>query len=105
MAVPGLERNCHDIEVMGEFGGIHLHIENIPTENLRTGRQTVMSIIRTLQSLASPLQKRTENPSRSEEQVWIGLLPPLTAENWDGSDLPSVCPFHLNGDPFRNCFS
>ena len=56
MAVPGLERNCHDIEVEGEFGRLHIHIENIPTENPRTGRLTVMSIIRTLQNLASPLQ-------------------------------------------------
>ena len=29
-AVPGLERNCHDIEVEGEFGLLHVHIENIP---------------------------------------------------------------------------
>ena len=56
MAVPGLERNCHDIEVEGEFGRLHIHIENIPTENPRTGRLTVMSIIRTLQNLASPLR-------------------------------------------------
>ena len=32
MAVPVLERNCHDIEVEGEFGRLHIHIENIPLE-------------------------------------------------------------------------
>ena len=56
MAVPGLERNCHDIEVEGEFGRLHIEIENIPTENPRTGRLTVMSLIRTLQGIADPLQ-------------------------------------------------
>ena len=56
IAVPGLERNCHDIEVEGEFGLLAIHIENIPTENPRTGRLTVMSIIRTLQGIVDPLQ-------------------------------------------------
>jgi aspartate dehydrogenase len=56
IAVPGLERNCHDIEVEGEFGRLHIEIENIPTENPRTGRLTVMSLIRTLQGIADPLQ-------------------------------------------------
>jgi len=55
-AVPGLERNCHDIEVEGEFGKLQIHIENIPTENPRTGRLTVMSIIKTLQCIEDPLQ-------------------------------------------------
>ena len=59
IAVPGLERNCHDIEVEGEFGRLAIHIENIPTENPRTGRLTVMSIIRTLQGIIDPLQVGT----------------------------------------------
>ena len=49
LAVPGLERNCHDIEVEGEFGLLTLHIENIPSENPRTGRLTALSIIRSIQ--------------------------------------------------------
>ena len=48
VAVPGLERNCHDIEVKGEFGLLNIHIENIPSENPRTGRLTAMSIIRSV---------------------------------------------------------
>ena len=59
IAVPGLERNCHDIEVEGEFGRLAIHIENIPTENPRTGKLTVMSIIRTLQGIIDPLQVGT----------------------------------------------
>ena len=55
MAVPVLERNCHDIDVEDKFGRLYIHIENIPTEDPRTGRLTVMFIILTLQNLASPL--------------------------------------------------
>jgi aspartate dehydrogenase len=53
--VPGLERNCHDIEVEGEFGLMRLHIENIPSENPKTGKLTAMSIIRTLQQAIDPV--------------------------------------------------
>lgn len=48
-AVPGLTRNCHDIEVEGEFGLLRVHIENIPSENPKTGRLTALSILRTIQ--------------------------------------------------------
>ena len=47
-AVPGLQRNCHDIELEGEFGLLHLHLENIPSENPKTGRLTALSIIRAI---------------------------------------------------------
>ena len=47
-AVPGLERNCHDIEMEGEFGLLHVHIENIPSENPKTGRLTALSMIRAI---------------------------------------------------------
>jgi aspartate dehydrogenase len=48
-AVPGLTRNCHLIEVEGEFGRLELRIENIPSENPKTGRLTALSIIKALQ--------------------------------------------------------
>lgn len=48
-AVPGLTRNCHDIEVEGEFGRLHVHIENVPSENPKTGKLTALSIIRAVQ--------------------------------------------------------
>jgi aspartate dehydrogenase len=47
-ADPGVERNCHDIEVEGEFGLLRVHIENIPGENPRTGRLTALSIVRAI---------------------------------------------------------
>ena len=56
VAVPGLERNCHDIEVVGEFGVLRIHIENIPSENPRTGRLTVLSIIRSVQDAVDPFR-------------------------------------------------
>ncbi len=49
MAVPGLQRNCHDIEVIGEFGVLQVHIENNPSENPKTGKLTAFSIIRSIQ--------------------------------------------------------
>lgn len=55
VAVPGLERNCHDIEVKGEFGLLNVHIENIPSENPRTGKLTAMSIIRSIQDAFDPV--------------------------------------------------
>lgn len=59
VAVPGLERNCHDIEVEGEFGLLRVHVENVPGENPKTGRLTAMSIIRTLQQTVDPVQLGT----------------------------------------------
>jgi aspartate dehydrogenase len=52
LAVPGLKRNCHDVEVEGEFGRLHIHVENVPSENPRTGKLTALSIIRSIQDAA-----------------------------------------------------
>ena len=49
IATPGLNRNCHDVEVDGEFGKLNIHIENIPSENPKTGRLTSLSIIRSIE--------------------------------------------------------
>jgi len=57
--VPGLTRNCHDIEVEGEFGLLRIHLENIPSENPKTGKLTAMSIIRTLQQVVDPVHLGT----------------------------------------------
>ena len=55
IAVPSLERNCHDIEIEGEFGLLRIHIENEPSENPKTGRLTAMSIIRSVQNVTDTL--------------------------------------------------
>ena len=56
VAVPGLPRNCHDIDVEGEFGLLHVHIENVPSENPKTGKLTALSIIRALQDVVDPVR-------------------------------------------------
>ena len=56
IAVPGLQRNCHDIEVEGEFGLLQIHIENNPSENPKTGKLTAFSIIRSVQDAVDPFR-------------------------------------------------
>jgi aspartate dehydrogenase len=56
LAVPGLARNCHDIDVEGEFGRLHVHIENVPSENPKTGKLTALSIIRAVQDVLDPVR-------------------------------------------------
>ena len=56
LAVPGLSFNCHDVDVEGEFGKLHVHIENVPTENPKTGKLTVLSIIRAVQDVVDPVR-------------------------------------------------
>ncbi len=56
VADPSLERNCHDITVEGEFGLLRVHIENIPSENPKTGRLTALSIIRSVRDVVDPVK-------------------------------------------------
>src|SRR5919106_5694554 len=56
LAVPQLPRNCHDIDVEGEFGRLLMHIENVPSENPKTGKLTALSIIRSLQDVVDPVR-------------------------------------------------
>lgn len=56
LAVPGLPRNCHDIDVEGEFGLLHVHIENVPSENPKTGKLTALSIVRAVQDVVDPVR-------------------------------------------------
>ena len=55
-ADPAVTRNTHDIEVEGEFGRLHVHLENIPSENPRTGRLTALSIIRAVRDAVDPVR-------------------------------------------------
>jgi aspartate dehydrogenase len=56
VADPFLSRNCHDITVEGEFGLLHVHIENIPSENPKTGRLTALSVIRSVRDVFDPIR-------------------------------------------------
>jgi aspartate dehydrogenase len=52
IAVPGLDRNCHEIEVEGDFGRLSVRIENVPSENPKTGRLTTLAVIRAIRDAA-----------------------------------------------------
>jgi aspartate dehydrogenase len=54
-AVPGLERNQHRISLEGEFGRLRIEVENVPSENPRTGRLSYLSAIAMLRELGSPV--------------------------------------------------
>jgi aspartate dehydrogenase len=57
IAVPGGTRNIHDIEVVGEFGRLTTHIENVPSEtNPRTGKLSYLSAIAMLQDITRPMR-------------------------------------------------
>ena len=58
-AVPGLTRNTHRIRVEGEFGALRIEVENVPSENPRTGRLSYLSTIALLRDLAAPLRAGT----------------------------------------------
>jgi aspartate dehydrogenase len=55
-AVPGLGRNLHRIRVEGEFGAIRIEVENVPSENPRTGRLSYLSTIALLRDLGATLR-------------------------------------------------
>jgi aspartate dehydrogenase len=55
-ADPGVERNCHRIEVDADSARFTLTIENIPSENPRTGRITALSVLAALRKLHAPLR-------------------------------------------------
>lgn len=58
-ADPTLTRNTHRIEVDADSASFNMTIENIPSENPKTGRITALSIIATLRKLTSPLRVGT----------------------------------------------
>jgi aspartate dehydrogenase len=55
-AVPGLDRNRHRVQVEGEFGRLTVEIENVPSENPRTGRLSYLSTIALLRDLGATLR-------------------------------------------------
>ena len=55
-AVPGQERNQHRVTVEGEFGRLTVEIENVPSENPRTGKLSYLSAIAMLRELGASVQ-------------------------------------------------
>lgn len=54
-ADPAVERNLHEIVARGDFGEYRMRIENIPSENPKTGRVTALSILNAIRRLRAPL--------------------------------------------------
>ena len=54
-ADPSLTRNVHRIDVDSDAATFSMSIENIPSENPRTGRITVQSVVALLRKLGAPL--------------------------------------------------
>jgi aspartate dehydrogenase len=55
-ADPALERNVHRIEVDSDSASFSMSIENIPSDNPKTGRITALSVISYLRKLNAPLR-------------------------------------------------
>jgi aspartate dehydrogenase len=55
-ADPAVTRNCHHIKVESDSASFSMSIENIPSENPRTGRITALSVIAALRKLTAPLR-------------------------------------------------
>ena len=58
-ADPSVDRNCHCIEVDADSARFSLTIENIPSENPRTGRITALSVLAALRKLHAPIRVGT----------------------------------------------
>lgn len=54
-ADPTVTRNCHRIEVEADSARFAMEIENVPSENPKTGRITALSALAALRKLTSPL--------------------------------------------------
>ncbi len=54
-ADPAVSRNVHRIDVEADSARFSVQIENVPSENPRTGRITALSVVALLRKLRSPL--------------------------------------------------
>lgn len=54
-ADPAVTRNTHRIEVEAEAARFSMQIENVPSENPKTGKLTPLSVVAALRKLVSPL--------------------------------------------------
>jgi aspartate dehydrogenase len=58
-ADPSLARNCHHIEVEADSARFSFSIENVPSENPKTGRITALSVVAALRKMTAPLRVGT----------------------------------------------
>jgi aspartate dehydrogenase len=55
-ADPSVGRNCHTIEIDSDSARFTVSIENIPSENPKTGRITALSVLAALRKIHAPLR-------------------------------------------------
>lgn len=55
IADPGVVRNTHELLVEGAFGRLSVTIENIPSDNPKTGRIVPLSLVRTLRAYSEEI--------------------------------------------------
>ncbi|ANY17005.1 aspartate dehydrogenase [Bordetella pseudohinzii] len=58
-ADPGVTRNVHRVEVDSDAASFAMEIQNIPSENPKTGRITAQSVVAALRKLTAPLRVGT----------------------------------------------
>jgi aspartate dehydrogenase len=58
-ADPGVVRNTHHIELVSDAALLNMTIENIPSENPKTGRITAQSVLAMLRKLSAPVRVGT----------------------------------------------
>lgn len=58
-ADPAVTRNCHSIEVDADSARFTMSIENVPSDNPKTGRIVALSVLATLRKLGTPLRVGT----------------------------------------------
>ncbi|MGN1056803.1 MAG: aspartate dehydrogenase [Comamonas sp.] len=58
-ADPHIDKNMHRVEVVSDAALFSMEIQNIPTENPKTGRITALSVIAALRKMRAPLRVGT----------------------------------------------
>ena len=58
-ADPSVDRNRHTVTAEGAFGRLRIEIENVPSENPRTGKLAYLSTIAYLRELGAPIRVGT----------------------------------------------
>jgi aspartate dehydrogenase len=59
LADPTIDRNRHTVTAEGAFGRLRVELENVPSENPRTGKLSYLSTIAYLRDLGAPLRVGT----------------------------------------------
>lgn len=58
-ADPGVTRNCHSIEVDADSATFSMAIENVPSDNPKTGKIVALSVLAALRKMGAPLRVGT----------------------------------------------